>query len=361
MGGIGSFSTRLGAIVRSPNISSSWFTTQMAAAVSAIVDRIPLVDFMVEVRDARVPLSSGFDPIRRTSGECRRIVILNKSDLADRAQTEKWVEHFEQSNCFCYAINSHNKDNIKKLLNCLCTRIRELGVNTSYTASFMIVGIPNVGKSSIVNAMHQIGRISAEEKGKLKHAIVNTHPGETKDITSFKIASHPNIYLLDTPGVLPLEMSDLELGSKLALIGAIDDCLVGEVELARCFLSILNRGEEYKCWEKLNSMGGENSHLGKPDSQNKRRRKYPTDHTQDFIVRDVRKRIYNSILEFEGNLENDEEMLNLIDAQLLLLHEAFRVSLENGEDGYRKVAVKLLNLYRIGRLGRYTLDNLCSG
>lgn len=156
-------------------------------------------------------------------------------------------------------------------------------------------------------------------------------------------------------------MPDLELGSKLALIGTIDDCLVGEVELACYFLSILNRGEEYKCWEKLNYMGGRNPHQEKPDSQNQRRNKYPTDHTQDFVVRDVRRIIFNSVLEFEGNLENDEEMLDLIDAQLLLLHEAFRVSLENGEDGYRKVAVKLLNLYRIGKLGRYTLDSLCSG
>lgn len=64
--------------------------------------------------------------------------------------------------------------------------------------------------------------------------------------------------------------------------GTIDDCLVGEVELARCFLSILNRGEEYKCWEKLNSMGGRNPHLEKPDSQNQRRNKYPTDHTQVY-------------------------------------------------------------------------------
>ncbi|KAF5197518.1 Dar gtpase 2 protein [Thalictrum thalictroides] len=81
----------------------------------------------------------------------------------------------------------------------------------------MLVGIPNVGKSALANSLHQIGRISAAEKGKLKHTVVSPEPGETKSISSLKIASHPNIYILDTPGVLLPDSLDIEMGSKLAL------------------------------------------------------------------------------------------------------------------------------------------------
>ncbi|XVE95600.1 hypothetical protein REPUB_Repub02eG0112600 [Reevesia pubescens] len=102
---------------------------------------------------------------------------------------------------------------------------------------------PNVGKSALANSLHHIGRISAAEKGKLKHSIVSPHPGETKDISSLKIGSHPNIYLLDTPGILSHTIHDAELCSKLGLTGAIADSLIGQKELAQYFLGILNSSD----------------------------------------------------------------------------------------------------------------------
>lgn len=78
--------------------------------------------------------------------------------------------------------------------------------------------------------------------------------------------------------------------------------------------------------------------------------------TQDFIVRDVRRTLFSTISSFEGNLEDPKDMVRLIKTQFLALHEAFRVPLESGEDGDRTIATKLLNLYRTGRLGHYTLD-----
>lgn len=106
------------------------------------------------------------------------------------------------------------------MLKVVQARMREIKHGDSNcTGTALLVGIPNVGKSAIVNAMHQIGRIAAAEKGKLKHAIVSSHPGETRDIRGYKVASHPNIYVLDTPGVLSPRFADDGSGPRLALTG----------------------------------------------------------------------------------------------------------------------------------------------
>uniref|UniRef100_A0A1D1XTV6 Mitochondrial GTPase 1 n=1 Tax=Anthurium amnicola TaxID=1678845 RepID=A0A1D1XTV6_9ARAE len=362
------FGRRLGAAVKEAGASrrgpwGAWFTPHSAAAARAILERVPTVDLLVEVRDARIPLSSAFQPVPLGSCSHKRVILLNKVDLADRSQTENWIKHFKELNYICYGVNSHNKENIKELLSILRARIRDIKVEESnYTATLMLVGIPNVGKSAIANSMHQIGRISAAEKGKLKHAIVSSMPGETKDISSYKIASHPNIYVLDTPGILLRELSDAETASKIALTGAIKDSLVGVCALAQYFLSILNSNDEYKRWESFSSKvndDGSSSHNKEKilncDFEQKKKQ-WPSDHTQDFIVRDVRQTLFKTISSFEGYLENEVEMSRLIEHQFAALREAFRVPFEATEDGYSAVAIKLLNLYRTGRLGRYTLD-----
>jgi len=215
-------SRRLGAAVR--GLSGAWYGRHMAAAERAIRTRLPLVDLVLEVRDARVPASSAFEPLRRRGPlepDGHRVVVLNKADLADPSETEKWMAYMEkQRACPCIAVNSHSRESIKELLNVVRLRIREIkrGQNDC-TGTVLLVGIPNVGKSAIVNAMHQIGRIGAAEKGKLKHAIVSGHPGETRDISGYKVASHPNIYVLDTPGVLSPRFANDDSGPGLALTG----------------------------------------------------------------------------------------------------------------------------------------------
>ncbi|PIA32711.1 hypothetical protein AQUCO_04400123v1 [Aquilegia coerulea] len=344
--------------------ASTWFTPHMVAASRAIFERIPSVDFTLEVRDARIPISSEYEHMRYFPS-CRRIIILNKMDLANRSQTQEWIKHFQKQDCICYGINSHNKDNIKELLKFLQAQVREVKFDQSkFTTTMMLVGVPNVGKSALANSLHQIGRISAAEKGKLKHTIVSPEPGETKVITSLKIASHPNIYILDTPGVLLPDSLDIEVGSKLALTGAIKDCLVEECELAQYFLTILNLSDEHKRWETLVSKedGLSVEHKANlsdsSDSNMKRKKLFYSDHTQDFVVRDVRRTLLQTFLSFKGNLEDVNELVRLIDSQLVALRDAFRVSLESGEDGCQIVATKLLNLYRTGRLGCYTLDTV---
>ncbi|KAF5192980.1 Dar gtpase 2 protein, partial [Thalictrum thalictroides] len=145
---------------------------------------------------------------------------------------------------------------------------------------------------------------------------------------------------------------------------AIKDCLVEECELAQYFLTILNLSDEKKRWETLISKedGPSVEYKAKlsdsSDSNMKRKKLFYSDHTQDFVVRDVRRTLLQTVLSFKGNLGDVNELVRLIDSQLVALRDAFRVPLESGEDGCQRVATKLLNLYRTGRLGHYTLDTV---
>ncbi|KAM0854328.1 hypothetical protein ACQ4PT_050486 [Festuca glaucescens] len=353
------FSRRLSAAVR--GLSGAWYGQHMAAAERAIRARIPLVDLVLEVRDARVPATSAFEPLRRRSPEeadMRRLVALNKTDLADPTETEKWVAFMKQRGCSCIAVNSHSRESIKELLNVVLGRIREIKVGVSdCTGTVLLVGIPNVGKSAIVNAMHQIGRIGAAEKGKLKHAIVSSHPGETRDISGYKVASHPNIYVLDTPGVLSPIFANDDSGPRLVLTGAIKDSLLEEYEIAQFLLSILNSRKEYREWDDLNILGNK-SCFAESTRIHHSRRQYSSDHTQDFIVRAVRQALFETIATFQGDLGNEDDLRRLIEIQLTSLRNAFRLSAESSDVMSKRVAIKLLNLYRTGRLGHYTLDHV---
>ncbi|KAK7814613.1 dar gtpase 2, partial [Quercus suber] len=325
-----------------------WYGPHMAAASRAIAERLPLVDLVLEIRDARIPLSSEYEQLRNYPSSSRRIIVMNKMDLANRSQI--------------------------KLLNFLLARVRELKRTNdfNYTAVIMLIGIPNVGKSALANSLHQIGRISAAEKGKLKHAIVSPNPGETKDISSLKIGSHPNVYVLDTPGVLPPKFSTLRSTPR-----SIRDCLLGEREIAQYFLALLNSSDEYKKWAKLSmndfivhdvrrtlfetissfdgnvQVGEDLSRLIEAQLTALREAfQVPVElgeeaQNKDFIVHDVRRTLFETISSFDGNVQVGEDLSRLIEAELTALREAFQVPVELGEEAQNKVAAKLLNLYLV--------------
>uniref|UniRef100_A0ACD5U4W8 Uncharacterized protein n=1 Tax=Avena sativa TaxID=4498 RepID=A0ACD5U4W8_AVESA len=330
----------------------------MAAAERAIRARIPLVDLVLEI-----PATSAFEPRRRRSLEEldeRWLVALNKADLADPTETEKWVAFMKQRGSSCVTVNSHSRESINELLNAVRGRIREIKHGVSdCTGTVLLVGIPNVGKSAIINAMHQIGRIGAEEKGKLRHAIISSHPGETRDISGYKVASHPNIYVLDTPGVLSPIFADDESGPKLILTGAIKDSLIEEHEIAQFLLSVLNLRKEYRELEDLNVLGDKSCFADALSTRSHHtKRQYSSDHTQDFIVRGVRQALFETIATFQGDLGNEDDLRRLVEIQLTSLQNAFRLSAESSEVISKRVATKLLNIYRTGRLGHYTLDRV---
>ncbi|CAI0629243.1 unnamed protein product [Linum tenue] len=313
------------------NRGKGWYTPHMAAAASAVARRFDLVDAVIEVRDARIPLASEYPLYRQRCPSKPWIIALNKMDLADRSRVNEWSKYFEEHDCISYPVNSHNKDNVKEFLNFLQSQVRALNKdNPGQTRVLMIVGIPNVGKSALANSLHQIGRISALERGKFRYATVSPHPGETTDIISLKAR-------------------------------AIKDCLVGEEVLAQYFLAILTLGSEYKKWTTVgkgcpyrDQKADDSSGL---QSEGKGRKHSLTDHTQDFIVHDVRQSLSNAITSYDGDLRNEKELTELIAMQFTALEEAFRIPGGLGDEGRSVVASKVLNLYRTGRLGHYSLDN----
>ncbi|XP_070673701.1 DAR GTPase 2, mitochondrial-like [Malus domestica] len=127
----------------------------MAAASCDIAERIPLVDLVLQVRDARIPLSSEFDQLRNHTPLLKRIILFNKMDLANPSQLKDRMKYFKQNNRVSYGVNAHNNESIQQLLNFLQAQVRKLKkADHCHTTTILLVGIPNVGKSAVANSLH---------------------------------------------------------------------------------------------------------------------------------------------------------------------------------------------------------------
>ncbi|EXB94898.1 Mitochondrial GTPase 1 [Morus notabilis] len=235
----------------------NWFPGHMAAATRAIRDRLKLADLVVEVRDARIPLSSANQDLQPVLSAKRRLIALNKKDLANPNIIPKWIQYFDSYKQDCVPINSHSKSSVQKLLNLVEFKLKEV-ISREPTLLVMVVGVPNVGKSALINSIHQIATSRFPMQGKMKRATVGPLPGVTQDIAGFKIAHQPSVYVLDTPGVLVPSIPDIETGLKLALAGSVKDSVVGEERIAQYLLAVLNfRGTplHWKHWNNRRAEG----------------------------------------------------------------------------------------------------------
>uniref|UniRef100_A0A453C3W6 G domain-containing protein n=1 Tax=Aegilops tauschii subsp. strangulata TaxID=200361 RepID=A0A453C3W6_AEGTS len=137
-----------------------------------------------------------------------------------------------------------------RLLGLVELKLRE-AILKEPTLLVMVVGVPNVGKSALINSIHRIANSRFPVNDKIKRATVGPLPGVTQDIAGYKIASQPSIYVLDTPGVLVPSIPDMETGLKLALTGAVKDSVVGEERIAKYLLSLLNIRKTPLHWGRL--------------------------------------------------------------------------------------------------------------
>ncbi len=220
----------------------------MVKAQNEIKDSLKLIDVVVEILDARVPMSSQNPLIDEMVKGKSRIVILNKCDLADETQTQKWIKHFKNMGITAIAVNSSNTFDIKNIIAEINrqgqivyskkdkNRSAKLEVKPIYRV--LIIGIPNVGKSTIIN------RIS--KKNSLE---VGNKPGVTTKKQWIRVDG--NIDLLDTPGILWPDLSHEQIGVKLALTGNIKQEVLDIEELACAGIELLIQDDKYKEMLKL--------------------------------------------------------------------------------------------------------------
>ena len=196
-----------------------WFPGHMSKARRQVQENLKFVDFVTVLVDARLPLSSQNPMLTKIVGDKPKLMILNKVGLADPVATKEWQDYFESQGVKTLAINSKEQSTVKKVTDAAkslmadkIARQKERGIQIE-TLRTMIIGIPNAGKSTLMNRL----------AGK-KIAVVGNKPGVTKGQQWLK--TNKDLEILDTPGILWPKFEDEEVALKLALTGAIKDQLL---------------------------------------------------------------------------------------------------------------------------------------
>lgn len=209
-----------------------WYPGHMTKAKRAMQEDIKLIDVVIELVDARIPVSSKNPDIEQLAQNKSRILLLNKSDMADPAVTEKWIRSYEEKGYLTLAVNSKKKNELKKvnqLIQKACQekieRDRRRGI-LNRPVRAMIAGIPNVGKSTFINSF--AGKACTKTGNK---------PGVTKGKQWIRL--NKQVELLDTPGILWPKFEDQTVGQHLAFIGSIKDELIQSVDLALDLIEFL--------------------------------------------------------------------------------------------------------------------------
>ncbi|MDR1605762.1 MAG: ribosome biogenesis GTPase YlqF [Streptococcaceae bacterium] len=201
-----------------------WFPGHMSKARRQVQENLKHVDLVMELVDARLPLSSRNPMLDKIIGNKPRLVIINKKDLGDATETQRWVQYFDSQGIAAVPINAKEQQTVKKLTQAAkevlaekLQRAAERGIRNKAIRT-MIVGIPNVGKSTLMNRL----------AGK-KIAVTGNKPGVTKGQQWLK--TNEALEILDTPGILWPKFEDQTIGLKLALTGAIKDDLIPKDEI----------------------------------------------------------------------------------------------------------------------------------
>lgn len=209
-----------------------WYPGHMTKAKRQMQEDIKLIDLVIELVDARIPLSSRNPDIDELGKNKARLILMNKSDLADDAVSREWAAFFKQKGYFVVELDARSKAGMKQVTNVVMEacqakieRDRKRGIKNRPVRA-MVVGIPNVGKSTFINSY--AGKACAKTGNK---------PGVTKGKQWIRL--NKNVELLDTPGILWPKFEDQMVGLRLALIGAIKDEILNIDELSLELIKIL--------------------------------------------------------------------------------------------------------------------------
>lgn len=272
-----------------------------------IIEDLKLIDVIIEILDARIPLASQNPDIKQITENKKKIVVLNKSDLADEKETKKWIEYFKNQGIIAIPTDSNlgkgTKETLKAVQNLMQEEMEKAASKGRINKNIriMICGIPNVGKSSFINRM--INKKSAE---------VGNRPGVTKQKQWLRISS--NIELLDTPGVLWPKFESHDVALKLAYTGSIKDELINKDEIAYNLIKYLKNNNKNELFARYKL-------------------------TDD---------------DFNSIIPEDDEALELMN----MIARKRGAIISGGEIDYEKVSAIILNDFRTGKIGRVTLEKV---
>lgn len=211
-----------------------WYPGHMTKAKRAMQEDIRLIDVILELVDARIPASSKNPDINQLANNKSRVILLNKSDMADPDLLEPWMRYYEKQGYLALAVNAKKRNELKQvqsLIQKACRekieRDRKRGIKNRPVRA-MIVGIPNVGKSTFINSF--AGRACTKTGNK---------PGITRGKQWIRL--NPQVELLDTPGILWPKFENQTVGQRLAFVGSIKDELLSSAELALELISFLKQ------------------------------------------------------------------------------------------------------------------------
>ena len=203
-----------------------WYPGHMKKAQIEVQERLKLVDVIVELLDARIPVSSRNEVLYKITKDKLRLVVLTKTDLADQKETENWINSFKNQGFSAIFADLNKPADVKNIIK----EVEKLGENKNQKyiskgmkpqpVRAMIIGIPNVGKSTLINKMS--GRHAASVQNK---------PGHTKAQQWIKVSN--KFELLDTPGILPPSYDDPKKAANLALVGSVNAEILPNEELAK--------------------------------------------------------------------------------------------------------------------------------
>ena len=290
----------------------NWFPGHMAKGMREMEERIRDVDAIVEVLDARIPLSSRSHQLDHLLSRKNRLIVFNKADLADKALEDATAQHSLAAHfgggdvsVLHTVCKGRQRRNVKKIIPTLAK-----GINLKFSSlggMILILGVPNVGKSTLINAIRHAGRHdirkskSRSRSKKTKTMIVGAEPGVTKNVSKVQVWSDPTMFMIDSPGILVPRIEDPETALKLALTGGIRDKIIGEDIICEYLLYRLNL---------------QHDRTGLP---------------------------YPEVLGLDGPTKSLSDVLQVLGSDSV---------------GQMNACRKLLGLYRDGSLGRFCLDDL---
>lgn len=289
--------------------SINWYPGHMAKTKRQIIEDLKLIDVVVEILDARIPESSQNPDVKGYTKNKKKVVVLNKADLADEIETKKWVKYFEEKGIPAVVTDSNSGKGINEVIR----SVKEVAKETQEkfadkgrkgkSIRIMILGIPNVGKSSFIN------RIT-----KKNSAQVGNRPGVTRQKQWIRIED--GIELMDTPGVLWPKFESEEVGLHLAFTGSIKDDILEKTEIAYQLLKFLVNNYLKNVIER-----------------------YKLDENQ-----------VNEIL--NSDLEENDKIVEIMET----IAKKRGAILSGGRIDYEKISIILLDEFRSGKIGKITIE-----